>query len=885
MRLPVCLSACLVAAPALAAGPPPSREAVEFFESKVRPILVEQCYSCHGEKKQSSGLRLDSQAAVLKGTDDGPVVVPGEPEKSPLVKAIRHSGEIKMPPKKPLPPDAVDALTTWIKLGVPYPEDATAATTDQAKAHWAFQRAKEPSLPATKAALPHPIDRFVQAKLEVKGLGLSPTADRRTLIRRVTYDLIGLLPTPDEVEAFERDPSPTAYEQLVDRLLDSPHYGEQQARQWMDLARYADTKGYVFTEDRNYPFAYTYRDWLIRSFNTDLPYDQFIVYQLAADRIVKEDKANLAAMGFLTVGRRFLNNQPDIIDDRLDVTFRTFQGLTVTCARCHDHKYDPIPTKDYYSLYGVFASSQEPRDLPLIEEPRDTPEVRAFDAELKKREDTAKAMMAKLKADYAAKLRTPMAISDYLRAARDARGTERGQLAGLADERKLIAVVIGAWKTYLDAQARLNDPVFAAYRALATIPDKDFAARSMDVLAKLPADKSHLAMTAALTKKKPVKFADVCDVYGERLAKPDGDKALTAVLSEVGPLEFDERTFRRVINRKERDDLAALIRKADEWKAKSPVAPARAMVLTDGPKTEPVVFLRGNANNPGPRVPRQFPEVVAGPGRKPFSDGSGRLEMAKAIADARNPLTARVMVNRVWGHLFGQALVRTPSDFGTRCDPPTHPELLDWLALRFAESGWSLKKLHKMIVMSQTYRQSSQSRGDDPENRSLGRMNRKRLTFEGLRDNLLAAGGRLDPSVGGKSVDLFKEPFATRRAVYGFIDRQNLPGTFPSFDMALPDTHAPQRFTTTVPQQALFLMNSTFVIEQAKALAARATDADPVKRLAELYRLAYARQPTTDEMDLAMGFVTEPPPDGAKLTQWEQLAQVLLLSNEFAFVD
>src|SRR5262245_38840809 len=422
MRLPVCLSACLVAAPALAAGTPPSREAVEFFESKVRPILVEQRDSCHGEKQQSSGRRLGRQAAALNGTDAGPVGAPGEPEKSPLVKAIRHSGEIKMPPQKPLPPDAVDALTTWIKLGVPYPEDATPSANDKAKAHWAFQRAKEPSLPATKAALPHPIDRFVQAKLEVKGLGLSPTADRRTLIRRVTYDLIGLLPTPDEVEAFERDPSPTAYEQLVDRLLDSPHYGEQQARHWMDLARYADTKGYVFTEDRNYPFAYTFRDWLIRSFNQDLPYDQFVLNQLAADRLVKDDKANLAAMGFLTIGRRFLNNQADIIDDRLDVTFRTFQGLTVTCARCHDHKYDPIPAKDYYSLYGVFASSQEPRELPLIEAVKDTPEVRAFEAEAKKREETVKQATEKLKVDYAAKLRTPSAIADYLRAARDAKG-------------------------------------------------------------------------------------------------------------------------------------------------------------------------------------------------------------------------------------------------------------------------------------------------------------------------------------------------------------------------------------------------------------------------------------------------------------------------------
>ena len=370
------------------------------------------------------------------------------------------------------------------------------------------------------------------------------------------------------------------------------------------------------------------------------------------------------------------------------------------------------------------------------------------------------------------------------------------------------------------------------------------------------------------------------------LAKPDGDKALAAVLGAGGPLDFNDQNFRRVINRKERDDLAALVRKADEWKAKSPVAPARAMVLNDGPKTEPVVFLRGNPNNRGPQVPRQFPELLTGPGRKPFADGSGRLEMANAIADPKNPLTARVMVNRVWGHLFGQGLVRTPSDFGIRCDPPTHPGAarLARIAIRRVRLvGEEAAPADRDVACLPAIVASDAAK--DPENRLLARMNRKRLTFEGLRDGLLAAAGRLDRTVGGKSVDLFKEPFATRRAVYGFIDRQNLPGTFRSFDFALPDTHAPQRFTTTVPQQALFLMNSPFVIEQAKALAARAADPDPATRVRELYRFAYSRQPTAEEAALALEFVMSPPEPGAKLSPWEQLAQVLLLSNEFAFVE
>src|SRR5262249_48633782 len=357
MRLRALLTTFFATIPAFAGGAKPSPEAIEFFEKKVRPVFAEHCYERHGEKKQWAGLRLDSRAGMEKATEDGPVVVRGEPDKSPLIKAVRHGGEVKMPPKKSLPPEAVEALAAWVKLGAPYPEETTGPKPGTS--HWAFQPVKARVPRTTNATVSHPVDQFLQAKLEAKGLGLSPAADKRTLIRRLSTDLTGLLPTPEEIEAFVSDPAPDAYERLVDRLLDSALYGEHQARHWMDLARYSDTKGYVFTEDRNYPFAYTYRDWLIRSFNADLPYHPFIVYQLAADRLVKDDKSNLAAMGFLTVGRRFLNNQPDIIDDRLDATFRTFQGLTVTCARCHDHKFDPIPTRDYYSLYGVFASSEE----------------------------------------------------------------------------------------------------------------------------------------------------------------------------------------------------------------------------------------------------------------------------------------------------------------------------------------------------------------------------------------------------------------------------------------------------------------------------------------------------------------------------------------------
>jgi len=875
MRFTVPSLALLLSAGFAHAQAKPTAEAVEFFEKHVRPVFAEHCYSCHGEKKQQGGLRLDKKAAFVKGSDSGPAVVPGDPENSLLVKSVRHEGENKMPPKMKLPQPAIDAIAAWVKAGAAFPDDAPEVAVDLAKTHWAFQPVKDPAPPAPKAAKALPLDRFTQIKLEAAGGSLSPLADKRTLVRRATHDLTGLPPTPEETDRFVTDPAPNAYEQLIDRLLDSPHYGEHQARNWMDVARYADTKGYVFQEDRNYPYAYTYRDWLIRAFNDDLPYDQFIVHQLAADRVVKDDKRPLAAMGFLTVGRRFLNSQPDIIDDRLDVTFRGFQGLTVVCARCHDHKYDPIPTKDYYSLYGVFASSVEPKDLPLVEAPKDTPEVKAFEAESKKREAAVAEATATLRAGYLTKLKTAPVIAEYLKAVRDVKGMKPADMGTVAADRKLFAVALTSWQTYLDGR-KANEAVFGVYKALAAIPDAEFAAKAPAQLATLLKEtdpkKLNPMVKEAFAGKKPATFADVCAVYGEVLAKnqtpPEGETTtaqveLLAVFGPPGPFAFEDQQFRRLLTVAEQNKIRDLKRKADEWKAKSPVAPARAMVMNDGPKTEPVVFVRGNAGNRGPQVPRQFLGLLA-PDRKPFADGSGRLEMAKAIADPNNPLTARVMANRVWAHLFGQGLVRTPSDFGVRSDLPTHPELLDWLAKRFVEAGWSVKKFHRLVMLSETYRQSAAVTPEmakaDPENRRLGRMSRKRMTFEGMRDATLLAAGQLDETVGGKSVDLFKTPATPRRAVYGFVDRQNLPGTLRSFDFASPDAHSPQRFVTTVPQQALFLMNSPFVVEQAKAMAKRVEATEPGERIAELYRLALGRPPTADELAAAKAFVAPDSP-------------------------
>ncbi len=735
---------------------------LEFFEAKVRPVLADNCFECHGAVKPKGGVRLDRKEFVFKSSDE-PLVVPGHPEKSLIVKAIRHETDLKMPPppKAKLSAQAIDDITTWIKLGAVWPDEKAIADKSDPRKHWAFQPVKQQSVPPVKAKSwpATPLDAFILAKLEAKGLTPNDPADPRTLLRRVYFDLIGLPPTYDETEEFAKAwdgvnaKRGEVLEAVVDKLLASPQYGERWARHWLDVARYADTKGYVFEEERRYAYAYTYRDYVVKAFNDDLPYDQFIVQQLAADRLVARGKAPVesqAAMGYLTLGRRFLNNIHDITDDRIDVVTRGMLGLTVACARCHDHKYDPIATKDYYGLYGVFTSSIEPKDLPLLGEPAQTEEYVAF-------------------------------------------------------------------------QKKLGD------------------------------------LQKAVTE------------YQTKYAKELGEK-----------------------NRKNRDELKALEKKVDAFKANSPAAPPRGMVMVDrGKGNDARVLLRGNPNTPGPVAPRQFLPILSAEKPKPFKDGSGRLELAQAIADKNNPLTARVFVNRVWMHYFGNGLVTSTSNFGVRAEPPSHPELLDYLAWQFMEDGWSIKKLHKRIILSKTYQLSSaenqKARDIDADNRLLARANRRRLDLEALRDALLAVAGNLDSKMGGPAVDITKTPFSKRRTIYGFIDRQNLPGIFRTFDFASPDASNPQRYQTTVPQQALFLLNHPFMLEQARSVVKRSGSlAEPKVALRQMYQHIYAREPDAAEVRLGLEFIERSsalPRAANGLTAWECLAQALLVANEFAFID
>jgi len=783
---------------------PPTAQEIEFFETNVRPVLFEKCFSCHSEKSQQGELRLDGRAAILKGGGNGAAIVLGDPDKSLLIKAVRYTSALKMPPTGKLKPVEIAALTDWVKMGAPWPDGKPvpqakaapgAASVKSSAQHWSFRPVKKNAPPKVKnkAWVKSPIDNFILARLEAKGLAPAPPADRRTLIRRATLDLTGLPPTIEEITAFAQDRSPDAFAKVVDRLLASPAYGERWGRHWLDVARYADTKGYVFTEDAVYHNAYTYRDWVIRAFNEDLPYDQFLIQQIAADKLpLGDDKRSLAALGFLTVGRRFLNDPVFINDDRIDVTTRGLMGLTVACARCHNHKFDPITAKDYYALYGVFASSSEPNPPPAI---------------------------------------SPRAISEPFE----------------------------QYNTKVrEAQANFDGLVRAQVRKLRGRVEKTPAEIPQDVKVVLQSIRPEVLPNAGQLAKLSPQF------------EAEAQKTLPTLRTRI-----------------------------EELAKSKPPTPEFAMALTDNAQPfDPYVFIRGNPGNHGESVPRRFITCIAGEQAQPFKNGSGRLELAQAIADKNNPLTARVMVNRVWLYHFGNGLVRTPGDFGIRGELPTHPELLDWLAATFIENGWSVKKLHRLMLLSSAYQQSSlgtpKGSSVDPENRLLSHQNRQRLDLEALRDSVLFVSGQLEKKMGGPAVEITTAPYAPRRTVYGFIDRQNLQGLYRTFDFASPDVSNVQRYRTTVPQQALYMMNSPFLVEQAKALSKRteiaATQANTAK-IQAAYRIVFGRAPVPEEVAFGLQFLRgaeqiRPASAGQPgLSPLEEYCQALLMTNEFSFVD
>jgi len=720
----------------------------------------------------------------------------------------------------------------------------------------------------------------------------------------MTFDLTGLPPTHQEVEQFvkaahsNRD---AAIAQLIDRLLASPRYGECWGRHWLDIARYSDTKGYVYArEERRFVHAPMYRDWIIRAFNEDMPYDRFLLLQLAADQVAPTNSPDLAAMGFVTGGRRFIGVTHDIIDDRIDVVTRGTMALTVACARCHDHKYDPIPTEDYYSLYGVFHGSED-RLVPLAP---------VEDAELGTRRKKLADMMKKRRDEAASRLRAR--VGDYLAAQLELKKyPEEGfdQFLGVDD---LIPASVRRWRDYLH-QASRSHAIFAPWSALASLTETEFEVSS-NALARVLESGGINPLVAAAFATPPKSMAEAAARYGRLFAdaaketNAPGAAELVAFLRDPrSPTVVPDTT---IIN----NELFFTTSVVEElWKLQGEVdrrlielgTPAALTLADREPEPNPRVFKRGSPSRLGEEVPRQFLEVISGPERKPFNQGSGRLELARAIASADNPLTARVMANRIWQYHFGAGLVRTPSDFGLRAEPPSHPELLDWLARRFIAEGWSVKAMHRLILSSAVYQQKAvisesvisspsplngeragvrgekatgavsadSTAGNDPDNRLLAHFPVRRLDFEALRDAMLAVTGELDLTMGGKPRELL-EAGNKRRTIYAFVDRQFLPGTFRTFDFANPDIHVAVRHETTVPQQALFFLNGDFAAARARALAQRSAGKRPEQRVQELHRALYQRDATRAELAAALRFVASAQGDPAPLpppvheTQW-----------------
>ncbi len=862
----------------------------DFFEAKVRPVLVEKCQPCHGGEALKGRLDLTSRAALLKGGRSGPAAIPGRADESLLIEALQYETEPRMPPKGRLSDGEIAALSRWVELGLPWPGTETARkgpeTDDKSRStltHWAFQPVRAVTPPDVRdgAWVRTPIDRFVLAKLGAAGLAPSPAADRRTLIRRMTRDLTGLPPTYEDVTTFVHDDRPDAVERLVDRLLTSPHHGEQWARHWLDVPRYSDTKGYVYArEERFWVHAWPYRDWVVRALNEDMAYDRFLLLQLAADRVAGDDKGALAAMGFLTLGRRFLGVTHDIIDDRIDVVTRATLGLTVACARCHDHKFDPVPTRDYYALYGIFRNTSE-----RLVEARPADATDAFRKGLAERQAKLDKRLGEERKAAADRVRSR--LTEYLLAQLEMQKYPEEGFDQVLEKGDIIPAFVRRWRDAIARAALAGDPVFRPWAAFAKLKPDEFAGRAAEVV---EAVRGPTEPTVAMAfEAPPASMREVAERYGALFAKALEEKSEGPLHRFLfGPDAPCEVPDEPIVNTEAffptstLDDLWKLQGEVDRWLIKSAESPGHAMVLVDrSPTVEARVFRRGNPANLGEEVPRRFLSALSGPNASPFQDGSGRLELARAIIDPTNPLTARVLVNRVWAHHFGVGLVATPSDFGTRAGQPSHPELLDWLAERFIADGWSMKSLHRLILMSSTYQQTSfgsldkgrreQAERLDPENRLLWKGHAHRLSFEELRDAVLSVTGELDKRLGGKPVDLFAAPFPVRRTVYGLVDRQEFPSVLRVFDFANPDLHVPQRGETIVPQQALFFLNHTFLVGRARALIERSdvnAEATDEAKVVKLFQLLHQRMPTQSQLETALRLIRdteldrepEPPP-------------------------
>jgi len=906
----------IIAFVAIATWPASSQSQNEFFETKVRPVLASECFACHTDS-QLGGLRLDSREAMLKGGKSGPAIVPGDPEKSLIVTAIRQTGDLRMPKGGKLSQDKIDAIVQWIRSGAVWPATTAApgpskseAVIDQARrSFWSFQPLH--STPAPQVQNAHwaktGIDHFILSKLEKEGLTPVAPADRRTLLRRATLDLIGIPPTAEEVEAFENDKSPDAFAKVVDRLLASPQYGERWGRLWLDVARYGEDdyrsldpmgRGYA-----PYPNAYLYRDWVVKAFNEDLPYDQFVRAQLAGDQMEEKLRVKtLPALGFLGQGPWFYDNgavevtRADERHDRIDVVSRGFLGLTVGCARCHDHKYDPIPTKDYYSMGGVFASTTY-REYPQV--PKSVvDEYTDLEKKLKNKEKLMGEVIQTENRQLSESL--TLQASKYMQAVWRVQGEPKEELDDVIDKNKLDYELMQRWMRFLAKPPR-HYPYLKDWQAMmkrgGTAPEAkkladDFQVLLLDVLfeRKDLKEQNDIIIAKALTGTKqkeplfkPNEFVtndDFCpncavetkaaplertNLYIDVYQRDIDDQVLPGVTSQKirpGLFAFRGWGLERQLSAERRAYLSALREDIENFRKSMPAQYPYIHGVADREKTVDLpVSLRGNPNNLGEIVPRGFLTVLSSPGKRlTFSKGSGRMELADAIL--AQPLAMRVIVNRIWKWHFGTGIVDTPSNFGFNGERPMNPELLEYLADFFSRNGMSIKKLHREIMLSAVYQLSDEYNKPDYDkdsaNRFYWRANRRRMDVEQIRDSLLFASGALDKKMGGPSEQL--TPQSTRRTLYGKVSRYKLDDFLQLFDFPSPNISAEKRYTTNVPLQRLFFMNSDFVQQQAELLF-RKIESEPTSeaRIQKAYRLVFARSATPEELRLGLEYLRNEP--------------------------
>lgn len=871
----------------------------DFFEASVRPLLAEKCFACHTQTKMG-GLEMVSREALLRGGQSGPAVEPLAPERSLLIRAVRYDHEtLRMPPTERLTDEEVAVLTKWVDDGVVWPDSAQTAAetvdgefaiTDQHRAFWAFRPVEQSGLPPGEGA---PIDRFVDAALREAGIPKAPRADRRTLVRRVFYDLLGLPPSPDEMEEFLAAESPDAFAALVDRLLASPRYGERWGRHWLDVARYSDDR-LNSTQDEAYPNAWRYRDWVIRAFNDDMPFNLFVKAQLAADQLLPEETGAWSREDLMP-GLGMFGLSPKFQDDRIDVTGRGFLALTIGCAQCHDHKFDPIPTKDYYALLGVFNSS-EVREHPLAPEAV----VKAY-REGKQRLDEAEQRLEAFLETQSKQLVDALAAqtSDYVLAAWRVAGPDGATVADAAAERELDGETLQRWVAYLDGWPKQHPLLdrwkqlvadagseggvedFAAgvqAEVLALIAEKKRIDRENDIRLRGDHSGRNIRRTAllALPRDDFYLWNDVASPNSRDLPTP----------AKSGILYYRGAALERFLSGVWQQHVARARREVERLEdALPPKYPFLHALSDKSAVANEHVHIRGSAENLGDEVPRRFLRILSSGEPPAFQSGSGRLDLARAIASPGNPLTARVMVNRIWLHHFGRGLVGTPSNFGMMGERPSHPRLLDYLAGRFMDGGWSVKALHREILLTDVYQRAAAdipaSRAVDPENRLLWRANRRRLDAESMLDSMLYLAGRLSLSAGGPPRQ-WDEQIRRPRAVYGFVSRRRLDVRLGLFDFPNPNRTSPRRFGTNTPLQGLFFLNSPLLMEQASALAERLgseVGPDAAQRIRRGYRLVFGRLPTEAELALNQEFVT------GSQDAWPRLVQAWFSSNEFRYVN